>query len=201
MDLPQKVLKHLTGQWAEALQTNIENARQTLVQCIDQIAKRQESTVSMIGQVLDNLCSSTYREMQDQSVDTSLHATLRQIYTDGCILHALLHLFLTPDDLDDDTWIKCIQKLDGALIFSGAPGRMDIVHALIRHIQIFKLPPTRTSSYQASELPPDPAQISLPPCGKYVPKIDEPDLVAFLTIRCKSPFVIPNGVSHWPALI
>lgn len=178
----------------------IHDAYRILRQCIAQIPELEPSQVPETSQNLDDLCSFAYKSMQAQSEDALFHVNIRQAYTDGCIAWVLLRSIVATNQVDEDLWIQCIQKLDGALVFSSGPNRLDLVHALIQHIQQTRLPIEYTTSFKPLIPPEDIAQVSLPPCGRSVPRIEEPDLISFLTTHCKSPFVVSNGVSHWPAL-
>ena len=169
----------------------------TLQKCLSKLGGEGSYNPSELKLELDCTRASSHALM---SSSPSNGVTIRQIYTDSCLIQCLLDL--TSDDKKEEEmfWLDCIRLLDGAIIFSGAPERMDMVQGLIEHIQSTKLVPIPSSSHWSPRFSSARHDGPLPFCGGTIPKIEEPDMISFLTTWCKRPFVIGQGIAHWPAL-
>lgn len=179
--------------------TEVNALVKRLQRCIEMVNKNEVMEPSELETSLDSVRTSTHAFMSS-SAAKHYGASLRQIYTDSCITHCLLELYHDEKAEGETAWLKCVRLLDGAIVFSGAPDRMDVVQRLIMHIQETKLAPLQSFSQEI--LTPNFArnEAGLPSCGREVPRVEEPDMISFLTTWCKSPFVISGGVGHWPAL-
>jgi hypothetical protein len=200
MELPNETYSHIQAIYADYSTSGnlkVDNLAKTLQECIKHVNTDDLAEVSRLKMALDGVRISSHALMSSSSPNGGIG--LRQIYTDSCITQCLLEFMCNVKGEKEIVWAECIRLLDGAIVFSGAPDRMEIVQRLIRYIQHNKLAPARVSP----EIPSPSsvrAEAALPPCGGKVPRIEEPDIVSFVTTRCKSPFIINGGVAHWPAL-
>lgn len=163
---------------------NIKNIRRRLLDYFDSRDEQQ----------LEELRVAVYR-----SLPTNDAVACRALYADICIAQCLLDI--QDDASDTQKMFICIQRLDGALVFSGAPGRQDSVHALIKSAQsqLPKQSPSLVSSQTfLSRADHEP---EVPECGGRIQEMqEEPDMMQFLNKYSKVPFIVRGGIRHWPAV-
>ncbi|KAJ3522318.1 hypothetical protein NMY22_g11943 [Coprinellus aureogranulatus] len=121
----------------------------------------------------------------------------RQVYTDACILAAVIHELLGEP-------FKAIAILDHALIIAGAAGesRWHTIHSLIKWLQ----EPLSRVTYR------DPGAFTAvtgPGCSTHpplissaltIPRISAPSFLAFQSTHSKQPFIVADYARDWPAL-
>ncbi|KAG8851685.1 hypothetical protein FRB91_007525 [Serendipita sp. 411] len=199
MATPQSILQSLLEYYSNRiteLDIDLLAPSKELLSSLSQLEGRDASHAEGIIDTLSKLRSSTYALLPSRSC-TIPH---RQLYTDTCIAQTLTHLLLQSENQDEMIWLECTRLLDGAIVFAGAPGnRMAFTQSLIELLQETKLPADAPVQRQDTLSVSKPA-IPLPPCGSQVPKMQEPDMMSFLSQHCKRPFVIPAGIKHWPAV-
>lgn len=116
----------------------------------------------------------------------------RSIYTDSCILRGLVQSNLNHP-------LAAILTLDHAIIISGpcGAGRLDLILDIIKKLQSH----LSSSTTHAAGLPPsEPAPVFLQPQQDEIPSISSPSFIAFQSTFSKSPFIVRNYASNWPAL-
>ncbi|KAF5324938.1 hypothetical protein D9611_004581 [Ephemerocybe angulata] len=120
----------------------------------------------------------------------------RRIYTDACILSALVQ------DAAGKS-LEAIGTLDYALIIAGAAGesRFEIIHGLIH---AFQAPLREASPVVATndgpEEPVEPLPTTLASSTFPIPRISEPSFLSFQSTQSKAPFIVPGYAQGWPAL-
>ncbi|KAF6765089.1 hypothetical protein DFP72DRAFT_749373, partial [Ephemerocybe angulata] len=120
----------------------------------------------------------------------------RRIYTDACILSALVQ------DAAGKL-LEAIGTLDYALIIAGAAGesRFEIIHGLI---DAFQAPLREASPVVATndgpEEPVEPLPTTLASSTFPIPRISEPSFLSFQSTQSKAPFIVPGYAQGWPAL-
>jgi hypothetical protein len=167
-----------------------------------------ECLVRVLGQTgvketqsrMENLLKECHTNMADTQVNSKDRTNFRRLYTDTSICIVLDAILFQSGTVEESFWIRCVRHLDEAIVYSGAPERMDTVQGLITYIQKAHLPPLQNIPFQDSSLPTLAHSPGLPAHGKKVPEMQEPDLMAFLTRHSKSPFVMRRSILHWPAL-
>jgi lysine-specific demethylase 8 len=177
--------------------SEVDNMVKLLQECIKKLSTDDIEELSKLATILDSVRGTGHALMSSSASNRGVR--LRRIYTDSCITQCLLELMRNVTGPRESVWNECIQLLDGAIVFSGAPDRMEIVQRLIRYIQYNKLATTCDLLGRPSPRPVS-YEVAPPPCGGMVPRIEEPNMISFLTTWCKVPFVISGGVAHWPAL-
>jgi hypothetical protein len=200
MELLHETYSHLQTVYADYStrgDSEADKLAKTLQGCIKHVNTDDIAEVLKLKVALDGVRISSHALMSSSPPNRGFG--FRQIYTDSCITQCLLELTHGINGEREIVWTECIRLLDGAIVFSGTPDRMEIVQRLIRYIQHNKLPPARVSPERSSPSSVR-TEVALPRCGGTVPRIEEPDMVSFLTTWSKSPFVISGGVAHWPAL-
>ncbi|KAG8818458.1 hypothetical protein FRC17_010831, partial [Serendipita sp. 399] len=196
---PQSTLEFLLEYYSNLTiesDTHLYEPSKRLLSRLEQLKSHDWAHVKDTLDILGQLRSSVHTLLPSQS-STTLH---RQLYTDICLTLVLTHLLRPPETQNEALWLNCIRVLDEAIVFAGAPGdRMARTQHLIKFLQQTKLfgyePPHSDNIPLILE-----HVIRLPPCGSLVPRMPEPDMIAFLTRHHNRPFVIPAGVKHWPAV-
>lgn len=200
MTLVKEIHSYLETFYAD-ISTNTDSETEslavTLQECLSKLCSQQPNVQASMKMELDRIRSSSHELM---SMPSSNRAILRQLYTDSCLIRCLLELERKDNHENEATWLECIHLLDGAIVFSGAPDRMDTVQRLISYIQQKWPTHPMDSSYPSPSTQVSRPNVTLPPCGREIPSIEEPDMISFLTTWCKRPFVVSRGITHWPAM-
>ncbi|EJD47631.1 Clavaminate synthase-like protein [Auricularia subglabra TFB-10046 SS5] len=168
--------------------------------------------------IQEGLAHDTYSEDLDSLIDLAntnfkkfphrlVPICWRSVHTDASILRCICDM-LRPDadSLGQAFWAAAIERLDLALIVSGAPGegRLDIIYDLIELIQSLRLPLLRDpfASDDTPELDTAArAEPDLPPHAQVIVRLPAPpSLAAFTKTLHTTPFILPGFLSDWPAL-
>ena len=189
-------------------------SKQQLFGCPSQILELQAQFVKILGGVLKGIISpsdsetlneslkTTYRHFSRKNCDSETSLMCRTLYTDIAITISCCHLLQETINSSDDhsqptPHLLCvIQALDRAIVFAGAPERLDIVHELIEALQhqycIPKIALNGCSLDSATSSSQHHGLTSTP-----VPQVRLQDL---FSSDLNTPFVILGAISDWPAL-
>jgi lysine-specific demethylase 8 len=156
----------------------------TAVPAIQRSADLQES--------LDGWRQRSHARMP-QSKDASELWCCRKVYTDACILAAVVQ------EMHGDP-LKAVETLDHALIIAG-DSRMDVIHNLIQSLQA-SLPPRacHTDAGAYSAISDSPCTHPLSSSSLTIPRISPPSFLAFQSLHSKQPFIVADYARDWPAL-
>lgn len=119
----------------------------------------------------------------------------RRVYTDSCILSALVQELLGQLE-------KAISTLDYAFIIAGAagPAREETIHVLIHSYQA-RLPKISTPPGDTIDASPRlPVLPLLPSSSLRILEITAPSFLSFQTVHSQQPFIVRNYAREWPAL-
>jgi hypothetical protein len=145
----------------------------------------------------------------------SVPTSARRFYSEVGLLWSLVDT-LTPEARSEVDWEEAVGRLDRVLIIAGAPGRVDLVLALIEHVQEAYLPsrpPPLSPRMEATSSPPPtkrschkgPSASTEPLLApNEIPRLAEPpSLTAYLKIWLDRPFILPGYLvkAGWPALV
>lgn len=139
----------------------------------------------------------------------------RRFYSEVGLLWSLIDA-LTPDGRSERDWEESIGRLDRVLIIAGAPERIELVLALIEHIQETHLPSecaAQSPQIKADSSPrrakraridktTDSTSLLLAP--NEIPRLAiAPSLSAYLKTWLDRPFILPGHLAEtgWPALV
>lgn len=136
----------------------------------------------------------------------------RRFYSEIGLLWSLVDA-LTPEGRSEVNWETSVGRLDRVLIIAGAPGRVDLVLALIEHVQETHLPRTPPAPGPKTEATSSPrrakrARHDGPPASPLAPNeiprlATAPSLSAYLKLWLDQPFILPGHLveAGWPALV
>ncbi|PVF94709.1 Clavaminate synthase-like protein [Serendipita vermifera] len=201
MSRPQDVLLLMRDKYPQRAFSDDERLNdqcRVLSDCIHRMIAQTDMSQSQSR--MEILLKDAHAAMADTQVDSKDRAKFRQVHTDTCICIALNVILSQVKMREDERWIQCIRRLDEAIVYSGAPNRMDIIQDMITYIQQTYLPSIQDVDLQEESHPISSQSLQLPAYGKEIPEMQEPDLMAFLATHSKSPFVIRGAILHWPAL-
>ncbi|KAG8948382.1 hypothetical protein FRC03_000727 [Tulasnella sp. 419] len=169
--------------------------------------KRDDIDISSLQDVksqLDDLIKSTTNQIHTLPY-YQVTSALRTIHSESCILRSLLDLAFSDLDKDDASgpkWLKAIQRVDMAIITSGAPGegRLELAQEIIQRIQETYLTVDLTSSSIAFDVP---SQLDDDHISRWKPikrLAEPPSWEEFSKMIQESPFIVEGYANDWPAL-
>ena len=189
-------------------------SKQQLFECPSQISELQAQFVKILGGVLAGIISPsdsetlnetlkiTYRHFSRKDCDHETSLICRTLYTDIAITTSCCHLLQETIYSSDDhsrsisPFLCAIQGLDRAIVFAGAPERLDLVHELIEALQWQCLIPKSASVGCTLECATSGRQ-HYGPTSIPVPQVHLQDL---FSSNFSTPFVIFGAISDWPAI-
>lgn len=152
---------------------------------------------------LDHLIEQVHTAMASSSPQSSF--SWRRMYTESCILRALVDVRAFYITSDTSFALASISKLDQAIVIAGAPGegRLDLITDLINEVQSRCL----ARAISRNGLVAFPTQINIAtihPLSAASQSVIQlgvpPSLASFLSRYSKQPFVIPKYIKDWPAM-
>ena len=160
------------------------------------------------GDHLSELCSLSYESMKATRNDT-VHCLLwRSLYGDSALVWSLLDILHERGAAEDEEyWKAAVQRLDNAVIISGAPGegRLDLILDTIENIQNAQLPLLAASPEAIVPRAPkreDSLEPVLPPSAALpVPVLPKPpSITSFRSNFASAPFILRRFADDWPAV-
>lgn len=198
---PQNVLKEIVS-------------KQTPSECSVQVVELQARFLKILGRVLKSISSPsdgetlkellniTYQHFSRKNCDYETSLICRTLYTDLSITMSCCYLLKERNNPNEyhsrsiPCLLSAIQDLDRAIVFAGAPERLDLVHDLIetlRHQLI--IPKSAIYGCLLESATSDKQQCG--PTSMPVPRVHIQNL---LFSDFTTPFIIPGAISDWPAI-
>ena len=195
---PQNVLKEILG-------------KQEPFECSVQVAELQTRFIKILGGVLKGIISPSdsetlsellniiYQHFSRKNCDYETSLIYRTLYTDVAITMSCCYLLQETNNSNTGHFpclLSAIQGLDRAIVFAGAPDRLELVHDLIETLQCQYTIPKSAVYGRLLENPTSGRQ----QCGPTVMPVPQVHIQNLLSSGLSTPFVIPGAISDWPAI-
>jgi hypothetical protein len=198
---PHNVLKEiLSKQQPFEGPFQVPELQSQLVEILGRILKGtiSPSDIEMLNEIL----STTYQYFSREGCDYETSLICRTLYTDIAITMSCCHLLQDPSNSIEDHFqsipslLSAIQGLDRAIVFAGAPDKLDLVHELIGTIQCqYHMPKSAISGCLLESVTSGRKQYG--PTSTPVPQFRLQNL---FSSDLSTPFVIPGAILDWPAI-
>jgi len=198
---PQNVLKEILS-------------KQQPSECSVQVAEHQTRFVKILGGVLKStispsdsetlseLLNITYQHFSRKNCDYKTSLMCRALYTDIAITMSCCYLLQETNNSNEGhprsipCLLSAIQELDRAIIFAGAPERLDLVHDLIETLRNQYIIP-KSAAYGCLSESATSGRQQCGPTSMPVPRVHIQNL---LSSDLSTPFIIPGAIADWPAI-
>ena len=185
--------------------------KQQPFECSVQVAELQTRFVKILGGVLNGVISPTdsetlsellnitYQHFSRNSCDYETSLICRTLYTDVSMTMSCCYLLQEANNSNEDYFpclLSAIQGLDRAIVFAGAPGRLDLTHDLIETLQ-FQYTIPKSAVYGCLL---ESATSGRQQCGPTLTPVPQIHIQNILSSDLSTPFIIPGALSDWPAI-
>ena len=195
---PQNVLKEiLNKQQPFECSVQVAELKTRFVKILSRVLKGTISPSD--SETLSELLNITYQHFSRKNCDYETSLIYRTLYTDVAITMSCCHLLQETNDPNKDQFaclLSAIQGLDRAIVFAGAPDRLDLAHYLIETLQCQYSTPK--SAVYGSLL--ENATSGRQQYGPTVIQVPQVHLENLLSSGLSTPFIIPGAISDWPAI-
>jgi len=154
------------------------------------------------SEMLNAILHITYKQFSRKDCDYETSLMCRTLYTDIAITISCCHLLQETSNSSEDHFrsipslLCAIQRLDRAIVFAGAPERLDLVHELIKILQHrYIIPVNALNGYLLDSA--TSTRQHYGPTSTPVPQVRLKDL---FSSDLSNPFVILGAISDWPAI-
>jgi hypothetical protein len=183
-------------------------------ECSARVAELQTQFAQILGRVLKSIASPsdsetlsellciTYQFFSRKTCDYETSLICRTLYTDVAITMGCYHFLKETNNYSEDNFrsipclLSAIQELDRAIVFAGAPERLDLVHDLIEALRHQYIIP-RSAVYGCLL---ESATSGRQQCGPTSMPVPQVHIQNLLFSDLSTPFIIPGAISDWPAI-
>jgi len=198
---PQNVLKEiLSKQQPFKYSVQVPELHTRFVEILGEVLKGITSPSD--GETLSELLNITYQHFSRKNCDYETSLICRTLYTDVAITMSCCCLLQETNNPNEDHFrsipclLSAIQGLDRAIVFAGAPERLDLVHDLIETLRHQYTIPERVIYGYILES----ATSGRQQCGPTSKPVPQVHIQNYFSSDLSTPCVMPGAISDWPAI-